>query len=61
MTVPFMYNFRSLPNKFPTISEINFFFFSPPQVRQFFVQKCKPKIFGFKNVMDRDTLKFSLP
>ena len=30
------------------------------KVRLFFVQKRKPKIFGFKNVMERGIKKFSL-
>ena len=40
MTVPLMYNFRSLSNKFPTIfrSKLNFLHFSP-QINLFFVEK----------------------
>ena len=50
-----MYNFRSLSNKFPATFEVYFLRFIA-QVRIFFVQK-KPKIFGFKNVMDRGIKK----
>ena len=48
ITVPFMYNFRSLSNKFPTIFPTIFLFHSTSQVRLFFVEKRKSKIFGFK-------------
>ena len=33
-------------------SEVNFSHFTP-RVRLFFVEKRKPKIFGFKNVVER--------
>ena len=58
MNVQFMYNFRSSSNKLPKIfwSLINFSHFTP-QVWQFVVQKRKPKIFGFKNVMERKNKK----
>ena len=48
MTVPFMYNFRSS-------SLINSLKVS--EVRLFFIGKRKPKIFGFKNVMERGNRK----
>ena len=55
MTVPFMYNFRRLSDKFPTVFFFVCFNFShfTLHVRLFFVEKRKPKIFGFKNVMER--------
>ena len=50
MTIPFMYNFRSLFNKFPNdFLKFNFAHFTA-QVRLFFVQKWIPKTFRFKNV-----------
>ena len=54
MTVPIMYNYRSICDKFPT--KYNFSHFTP-QVRLFFVEKRKRKIFGFKNVRKRGTTK----
>ena len=47
MAIQFMYNFRSLFNKFPTISKFNFVHFTA-QVRLFFVQTlttCKQMAF----------------
>ena len=55
MTVPFKYDFRSLSNKFPTTYDFLKFNF-PILLRKlgyFFIEKRKPKIFGFKNVMER--------
>ena len=53
-----MYNFRSLSNvEIPyDFQKFNFSHFSP-QVRLFFVEKRKPKIFGFKTVMKREISK----
>ena len=51
MTVPFMYNFRSLSNKFPTIFYSLIFPHFTAQVTLFFVQKKKPKIFVVKTVI----------
>ena len=50
MTVPFLYNFQNNFLKF------NFSHFTP-QVRLFFVEERKAKIFGFKNVMERGISK----
>ena len=53
MTVSFICNFQSLSNKFLTIFwSFNFSHFTP-QARLLFERKRKPKIFGFKNVMER--------
>ena len=57
MTVPFMYNFRSFCNKCPTTFLSLFFSYFTPSVRPFFTEKRKPKVFGFKNVMDRGISK----
>ena len=58
MTVPFMFNFQSLPNnKFPTISWSLIFCISLPGLSFFFHRKRKPKIFGFENAMDRGIRK----
>ena len=46
-------NFSKLPYDF---LKFNFSHFTP-QVREFFVQKGKPKIFAFKNVMERGIRK----
>ena len=61
MTVPFMCNFRSLPvsNKFPKIFGSLIFHTSLPRLG-YFSQKSKPKISGFKNVMERGIRKFLL-
>ena len=59
MTVPFMCNFPSLSNKFPTIFGSLIFHTSLPRLG-YFSQKSKPKIFGFKNVMERGIRKFLL-
>ena len=53
-----MYNFRilsinSLRNYFLNIS----FSYFTPEVRLFFVEKRKPKLFGLKNVMEREIRK----
>ena len=56
MTVLFMYNFRSLSNKFTTIFRIVIFHLTP-KVNLFFVEKRKPEILGFRNVMDRGIRK----
>ena len=37
--------------------KFNFSHFTPHTVRLFFVEKRKPKIFGFKNVMERGIRK----
>ena len=52
MTIASMYNFQSLSKKFCDFQKFNFSTFTP-QVRLFFVGKRKPKISGFKNVMER--------
>ena len=57
MTVLFMYNFRSESNKCPTIFSKFIFSHFTPEVRLFFAEKRKPKIFGFKNVMERGVRK----
>ena len=49
MTVSFMYNFRSL---YLILIPWDFLKYFTPHVRLFFLGKRKPKIFGFKNVMD---------
>ena len=49
MTVSFMYNFRSL---YLILILCDFLKYFTPHVRPFFLGKRKPKIFGFKNVMD---------
>ena len=56
MTAPFMHNFRSSSNKFPTISELNFSHFTP-QGRPFFVEKKGKKNFGFESAMERGIIK----
>ena len=54
-----MYNFRSESNKCPTIfSKFTFSHFTP-QVGLFFAEKRKPKICGFKNVMEKQIRKNS--
>ena len=58
MTVPFMYNFRSLSYKCPTIFLSLICHIITPQVRLFIVEKRKPKIFGFKNEMEEESEKF---
>ena len=62
MAVPFMNNFRSLNNKFPTIFYVKFIFFSIslPRLSLFFSRemKVKPKIFGTKTAMQRKILTF---
>ena len=55
MTVPSLYNFVSLSNKSIRFSGV-FSHFSP-QVRIFFVEKKKPKIYGFRNLMDSEKRK----
>ena len=50
-----MYNFRNLCD-----TKFNFSHFTPKVRGFFFVEKRKPKIFGFKNVMKREIKKFSL-
>ena len=57
MTVPFMYNFLSLSNKSLRFSGVFFFPHFTPQVRIFFVEKKKPKTFGFKNLMESEKRK----
>ena len=47
MTVPFMYNFRSISNKFPTIFLSLISHFSP-KVRLFFVEKGNLKFSDWK-------------
>ena len=54
-----MYNFRSESNKCPTIFSKFIFSHFNPEVRQFFAEKGKPKIFGFKNVMEKQFRKNS--
>ena len=56
MTVPFMYNFLSLSNKSLRFFGVFFSHFTP-QVRIFFVEKKKPNIFGFKNLMESENRK----
>ena len=51
MTVAFMYNFRSLSDKF---LRFPFLF----KVRLFFVEERKPKTFGFKNAMESGIRKY---
>ena len=53
MTVLFMYKFRSSANKLPKIFRSLTFPHFTRQVWLFFVEKGKPKTFGFKNVMER--------
>ena len=52
-----MYNFRSLSNRFPTISIWRLISHFTPQVRLFFVEKRKPKSFGLKNATKRGIRK----
>ena len=46
---PFIYNFRSLSNKLPTIFLSLIFLHFPPQVMLFFVEKENPKRFSIQN------------
>ena len=60
MTVPFMYNFHGLSNKFSTIFwRLYFFHTSHPRLDNFFVGKRKSTIYEFKNVMERGIKKNS--
>ena len=49
MTIPFTYRFLGLSYPYDFL-KFNFSHFTP-QVGLFFVEKGKPKLFGFKNVM----------
>ena len=53
MTVLFMYNLRSLFNKFPTIFESLIFRISLTKLI-YFSKKREADIFGFENVMECD-------
>ena len=57
MIVPFRYNFRGLSNKFPTIQVKLNFTFHHPGWAIFFLQKRKPNIFEFENLMVRGVRK----
>ena len=60
MLLPFMYNFQSLFIKFPTIfrdRSLIFAFYLPIKLSYFSQKNRKPKIFGFKNVMERGIIK----
>ena len=56
MTVSFMFNFRNISNKFPMIFQSLIFRISVPS-QPIFCRKRKPKIFGFKNAMERGIRK----
>ena len=53
MTVPFMYNYRNLSNKFPTIFCSLILVISLPGYDIFRRKLRKPKIFRFKNTRER--------
>ena len=55
MTIPFTYRFLGLSYPYDFL-KFNFSHFTP-QVGLFFVEKGKPKLFGFKNVMERGIRK----
>ena len=57
MTVPFMYNYRNLSNKFPTIFCSLILVISLPGYDIFRRKLRKPKIFRFKNTMERRITK----
>ena len=60
MTVPFMYNFWSLSNKFPTIFWRLIFHISLPQERLFFAEKGNLKLWDSKMSWREESEKFSL-
>ena len=55
MTIPFMYNFGGLSKESPTIFWSLIFHFVLPRLG--YCAKEKPKIFVFKNVMERGMRK----
>ena len=59
MTAPFMQNFRSVSNKFPTIFRSHNFSQFTPSVKLFFVEKRNPKFSKPKMRCREESEKFS--
>ena len=57
ITVSFIYNFRRLSDKFPTIFWSLMCHILHPRLGYFFVAKREPKLFGFKCVIERGIKK----